>query len=61
VNFLRRLAVLLSRWMDDVSLAIISISGVIRPVRKFQLVEQEDLAFSVQPSRGRPARRAIGA
>jgi general secretion pathway protein L len=60
VNFLRRLGVLLLRWMDDVSLAVISISGAIRPVRKFQLVEQEDLAFNVQPSRGRTARRAIG-
>jgi len=61
VNFLRRLAVLLSRWMDDVSLAVISISGVIRPVRKFQLVEQEDLAFNVQPISGRSAPRAIDA
>lgn len=61
MNFLRRLAVLLSRWIDDVSLAVLSIRGVIRPVRKFQLVEQEDLAFNVQPSRGRSARREIGA
>ena len=61
VNFLRRLAVLLSRWMDDVSLAVIPIGGVIRPARKIQLVEQEDLAFNVQPSGGRSARRAIGA
>ena len=28
MNFLRRLAVLLSRWMDDVSLAVMSINGV---------------------------------
>jgi general secretion pathway protein L len=61
VNFLRRLAVLLSRWIEDVSLAVISISGVIRPVRKFQVAEQENLAFNVQPSSGRLARRAIGA
>ena len=61
MNFLRRLAVLLSRWMDDVSLAVISIDGVIRPVRKFQLVEQDDLAFNVQLSTARSAGRAIGA
>jgi general secretion pathway protein L len=60
VNFLRRLAALLSRWMGDVSLAVISISDVIRPVRKYLVTEQEDLAFNVQPS-GRSARRAIGA
>jgi general secretion pathway protein L len=60
VNFQRRLAVLLWRWMDDVSHAVISISGVIRPLGKFQLVEQEDLAFNVQSSRGRSARRSIG-
>ncbi len=59
MNFLRRLAVLLSRWMDDVSLAVMSISDMIRPARKFQLVEQEDLAVNVQPSSGRSARRAI--
>ena len=61
MNFLRRMAVLLSGWIDDVSLAVISISGVIRPVRKFQLVEQENLAFNVEPTRGRSAHRAIGA
>ena len=61
MNFLRRLAVLLSRWMDDVSLAVISISGVIRPIRKFQVAEQEDLAFNVQPISARSARRAAGA
>ncbi len=60
MNFLRRLAVLLSAWIDNVSLAIISISGVIRPVRKFRLVEQEDLAFNIEPTRARSARRAIG-
>ena len=61
MNFLRRLAVLLSRWTDDVSLAVISISGVIRPIRKFQVAEQEDLAFNVQPISERSARRAAGA
>ena len=61
MNFLRRLAVLLSGWIDDVSLPVISIAGVIRPARKFRLVEQEDLAFTVEPTRRRPARRAIGA
>ena len=60
MNFLRRLAVLLSRLIDDVSLAVISIRGVIRPVRKFEVAEREDLAFNVQPSSGRSARRAIG-
>ncbi len=39
MNFLRRLAVLLSGWIDDVSLPVISIAGVIRPARKFRLVE----------------------
>ena len=61
MNFLRRWAVLLSRWMDDVSLAVISINGVMHPARKFQLVEQEDLAFNVQALTGRSARFSIGA
>jgi general secretion pathway protein L len=61
VNFLRRLAVLLSRLIDDVSLGVISISRVIPPARKFRLVEQENLAFNVEPTRGRSAHRVIGA
>ena len=61
MNFLRRLAVLLSGWIDDVSLAVVSISAVIRPARKFRLVEREDLAFSVEPARGRSARSAAAA
>ena len=61
MNFLRRMAVLLSGWMDDVSHAVISIGGVARRVRKFQVVEREDFTFNVQPSRGRSARRAVGA
>ena len=61
VYFLRRLAVLLSGWIDDVSLAVVSISAVIRPARKFRLVEREDLAFSVEPARERSARSAAAA
>jgi general secretion pathway protein L len=61
VNFLRRMAVLLSGWMDDVSHAVISIGGVARRVRKFQVVEREDFTFNVEPTRGRSARRAVGA
>src|SRR5271168_2280599 len=61
MNFICRLALLLSCWLDTVSLAFISISSAIRLGRKCQLGEHEDLAFNVQPSRARSARGAIGA
>jgi general secretion pathway protein L len=61
MNFLRQLVSLLSHWMDDVASAILSIGGAIRPTRKFQVVEQEDLAFLVKAVRGRSARPVTGA
>jgi general secretion pathway protein L len=60
MNYLLRLAALLSRWIDDVAWAIMSIDGLIRPARKFQIVEQEDLAFLVQASGRRSAPRSLG-
>ena len=59
MNFLSRLTMLVSGWVDDVSRAVLSIAGLVRPRRRFRLVEQEDLAFLVQTSR-RGARRVLG-
>src|SRR5271166_1233500 len=56
MNFLRRMASLLSHWIDDAALAIISIGGAIRPKRKFQIVEQEGDAFVAKAVSRRSAR-----
>jgi general secretion pathway protein L len=60
MGFLRRLAVLLSRWLEDATWAIMSIGAFIRPRRKFQVVEQENLVFLVQALRRRSAPLALG-
>ncbi len=60
MNFLRQLALLLSRWMDEVAWAVVSIGGLFRPARKIQIVEQEELAFLVQAVRGRSSSAALG-
>src|SRR5271165_3948271 len=56
MNFLRRMASLLSHWIDDAALAIMSIGGAVRPTRKFQIVEQEADAFVAKAVRRRSAR-----
>jgi general secretion pathway protein L len=61
MDFLRRLAVVLSRWIDDACRAIMSIDDLIRPKRKFEVVEQEDLAFLVRALGRGAARRAPAA
>ena len=61
MNFLRQLMALLSRWIDDAALAILSIGNFTRPSRKFQVVEQDDLSFLVQALKRRSALRAVGA
>ncbi|MBV8104982.1 MAG: PilN domain-containing protein [Hyphomicrobiales bacterium] len=55
MNFLPRMALLLSRWIDGAAWAILSIGGAVRPTRKFQVVEQDDLAFVVKALRRRSA------
>ncbi len=60
MNFLRPFALRLSRWIDDVSWAVLSIGGLFRPARKIQIVEQEGLEFLVQAVRGRSASSALG-
>jgi general secretion pathway protein L len=60
MGLLSRLGVLLSRWFDDASWAIMSIGALIRPRRKFQVFEEEDLAFLVHALSGRSAPRALG-
>ena len=60
MNFLRRLALLLSRWIDDAALAIMSVRVAMRPTRKFQLVEQDDRAFAVKTVARRSVRPALG-
>jgi general secretion pathway protein L len=45
MNWLRKIALALSHWVDDVASAILSIVSGFRPTRKFQLLEQEDFAF----------------
>jgi general secretion pathway protein L len=55
MTFLRRLALLLSRWIDDVAWALMSLAGLIRPQKRFRVVEQEELAFLVQGARRRSA------
>jgi general secretion pathway protein L len=60
VNFLRRSALLLSRWLDDVASAVASIGGVVRPRRRFEVTEQADLAFLVQALSRRSAPRPVG-
>ena len=59
MDFLRRLAVLVLRWIDDATWAIMSIISLIRPRKKYEVVEQEDLAFLVQALGRRSARRAF--
>ena len=61
MNFLRRMALVLSGWIDGAAWAIFSIGDAIRSTRKFQVVEQEDLAFDVKALRGRSARPVAGA
>jgi general secretion pathway protein L len=61
MTFLRQLALVLSRWIDDVASAILSIVSAFRPTRKFQIVEQEDFAFAVRVLRRRSARPIAGA
>src|SRR5271165_6475454 len=61
MNFLRQLALWLSRWINDAASAILSIAGAIRPTRRFQVLEQEDLAFVVKALRRRSARPVTGA
>lgn len=41
MNPLRQITLVLSRWVDDVASAILSIVSALRPTRKFQVVEQE--------------------
>src|SRR5271165_569681 len=60
MNFLRRMALLLSLWVDGAAWAILSIGGAFRPTRKFQIVEQEDLAFAVTALRRRSAQPVAG-
>jgi general secretion pathway protein L len=60
VNVLLRLMLRLSAWFDDTSWAVMSIGGLMRPRRRFQIVEQEDLAFHVYAPTRRSALRALG-
>lgn len=60
MNLLRYLASWLSRSMDDVAMAALSILGVFRRTKKFQIVEQEGGGFRVQTQRGRSAQSALG-
>jgi general secretion pathway protein L len=61
MNSLRQIALVLSRWLDDVAAAILSIVNALQPTRKFQVVEQEDLAFVVKALRRRSARPIVKA
>src|SRR5271166_1048629 len=54
------MALLVSRWIDGAAWAILSIGGAFRPTRKFQVVEQEDLAFAVTALRRRSAQPVAG-
>src|ERR1700722_20813310 len=56
MNPLRQITLVLSRWVDDVASAILSIVSALRPTRKFQVVEQEDSTFVVKVLRKRSAR-----
>ena len=47
----------LSRWIDDVALALLRIGAIVRYSRKIQLVEQSDGGFLVQT----PNKRSLGA
>jgi general secretion pathway protein L len=59
LNFLRRFALLLSRWIDDVARAILTIAAVFRYRRNYRIVEQDDLAFVVKAV-GRRSTRDLG-
>jgi general secretion pathway protein L len=59
MDLLRRLAARLLRWIDDATWAIMSIISLIRPRKKYEVVEQEDLAFLVHALGRRSARRAF--
>ena len=61
MNFLRHLALWLSRWIDEVSWAVLLIDQALRPTTKILMVEQEDLTFLLQIVKGRSAPRALGA
>ncbi len=61
MNSLRQIALVLSRWLDDVASAILSIVNALRPTRKFQVVEREDLEFVFKALRGRLARPVVKA
>jgi len=61
VSFLRQGVALLSRWIDDVCLAILSLGDLTRPRTKFQVVEQDDQSFLVQALKRRSAIRVLGA
>jgi len=56
MNPLRQITLVLSRWVDDVASATLSIVSALRPTRKFQVVEQEDSTFVVKVLRKRSAR-----
>lgn len=50
----------LSRWMDDVAWAAVSMGALFRPIRKFQIVEQEDSGFQIQATKRRSPSRGLG-
>lgn len=58
---LRTLFALVSRWIDDVALALTRLGGVFRSVRKVQLAEQPDGSFLVRPVRKRSLGKSVGA
>ena len=58
---LRISLVFVSRWIDDVALALTRFGGVFRAVRRVQLAEQPDGSFLVRPVRKRSAGKPVGA
>ncbi len=58
---LRSLIAWISRWLDDVALALTRFGGFFRPARKVRLVEQADGGFLVVPVRSRSTGRPFGA
>lgn len=60
MNVLRQLAARLSHWIDDAALALVSILSVLQPSRKFQIIEQADLAFAVRAVRRQIVGKDLG-
>lgn len=56
---LRQVALILSRWIDDVASAILSIVAAFQPKRELRLAEQDDSAFAVEASKRRSTRARV--